>query len=351
MGKIKDRTGETRMMNCGLKATVIKYHNCNNIDIQYEDGIVIHNRQYAEFTKGEIKHPNMNTIHSKSEKKHIGETRVMNCGLKATIIKYDSTDNITIQFEDNCIATHKTYSNFKRGVIKHPTIKTERKITTDRTGETRVMKCGIKATIINYHNCNNIDIQFEDNVIVSNKQYDNFKKGVIKHPNINVTTAKTTDRIGETRMMKCGLKATIIKYNNVKDIIVQFEDKTIMYNKCYSAFKRGEIKHPNINAHTAKAATNHIGKTHMMNCGLKATIIKYCNYQDIDAQFENGIVVYNKGYGAFKRGEIGMPNIINNIKFKEFAYKIGNDWYYICSHLNWNEDKILSVKEIYDYKS
>ena len=36
----------------------------------------------------------------------------------------------------------------------------------------------------------------------------------------------------------------IIVYRGAMDIDVQFEDKSISYNKCYSAFKDGKIKHP-----------------------------------------------------------------------------------------------------------
>lgn len=92
---------------------------------------------------------------------------------------------------------------------------------------------------------------------------------------------------------------------------------------------------------------DHIGETNVAKNGLKMTIIAYRKYNDIDIQFEDGTNVYNKTYINFKKGEIRMPNIINNIRLKEFAYKLNDGWYYICSHPTWKEDKILSVKEIY----
>ena len=51
-------------------------------------------------------------------------------------------------------------------------------------------------------------------------------------------------RIGETNINNQGLKMTIIKYENRTNIDIQFEDGSISYNKCYSAFKKGKIKHP-----------------------------------------------------------------------------------------------------------
>ena len=34
-----DRFGETRMMNCGMKATIIRYGNNGDIDVRFEDGL------------------------------------------------------------------------------------------------------------------------------------------------------------------------------------------------------------------------------------------------------------------------------------------------------------------------
>lgn len=221
----------------------------------------------------------------------------------------------------------------------------------DRTGETRIMKCGQKATIINYCNCKSIDIQFEDGTIVYNKLYSEFKRNAIGHPNINTRTAKfTKNHINEIRMMNCGQKATIINCNNSSNIDIQFEDGTIVYNKTYGEFKRNNIGHPNINLQTIEFIKNRTGETHMMRCGLKALIICYHGNKNIDVQFENGIIVYNRTYSNFKKGYIGISETINTIELKEFAYKLNNDWYYICSHSTWTEDKILSVKEIYAYQ-
>lgn len=52
------------------------------------------------------------------------------------------------------------------------------------------------------------------------------------------------DRTGETNLNTQGEKMTIIAYRCYEDIDVQFEDNTINYNKSYGSFKKGEIKHP-----------------------------------------------------------------------------------------------------------
>ena len=73
-----DRLGETRTMNCGMEATIIRYGNATDIDVRFEDGIIVKNRTYDAFKKGNIDNPNFNP--------RLGETRMMNCGMEATII-------------------------------------------------------------------------------------------------------------------------------------------------------------------------------------------------------------------------------------------------------------------------
>lgn len=51
----------------------------------------------------------------------------------------------------------------------------------NRIGETNFNKCGFKMTIINYINCDNIIVEF-DNGFVTKCQYGQFKKGNIKSP-------------------------------------------------------------------------------------------------------------------------------------------------------------------------
>ncbi len=48
--------GMTKVMNCGLSATVIDYQNCNNLTIQFEDGIVKHGVRADHFMEGKVLH-------------------------------------------------------------------------------------------------------------------------------------------------------------------------------------------------------------------------------------------------------------------------------------------------------
>lgn len=229
----------------------------------------------------------------------------------------------------------------------------------DRTGETNIAKNGLKMTIIKYHNFRNITIEFSDGIIVYNNTYDRFKKGCIKHPTksahlsdelIKKTKLKqkqyASQRIGKTNTMNCGSVCKIVEYNRADDIIVEFIDSHIRKKAGYKEFKNGGIQDPTKPLTRFKNRTDE--KSTAKN-GMSMTIIAYHGKDNIDIMFENGMIAYHKNYNAFKRGFIKTPKIINDIRFKEFAYKLNDEWYYICSHQDWKEDKILSVKEIYDY--
>ena len=232
----------------------------------------------------------------------VGETRVMKCGMEAIIIRYGGATDIDVRFEDGTVVKNRWYGNFKKGEIANPNVK-------DRLGEARMMNCGMEATIIRYGGATDIDARFEDGAVAKNKAYGEFKKGGIAHPS---TTAKA--RLGETRMMNCGMKATIIRYENADDINICFEDGKVVEHKTYRAFKKGYIAHQNINV----PVENRLGETQMMNCGMEATIIRYENSRDIDVRFKDGKVVGHKAYRAFKKGEIAHESLSQKRGSKDF---------------------------------
>ena len=108
--------------------------------------------------------------------------------------------------------------------------------------------------------------------------------------------ATKTDRLGETRMMNCGMEATVIRYGKYSDIDVRFEDGVVAKHKEYKAFKKGNIARP--------AAENRLGETRMMNCGMEATIIRYGRSDDIDVRFKDGAIAKCKRYKEFKKGRL-----------------------------------------------
>ncbi len=121
--RTKDRIGESIIANNGQIMTIIKYINCLDIDVQFDDGTIVEHKSYKEFKSGHIANPNFLNPKFQAKKERIGESRKMKCGLTATIIEYFTTKNITVQFEDGTILKNKKYSRFLEGSIRNPNLK------------------------------------------------------------------------------------------------------------------------------------------------------------------------------------------------------------------------------------
>ena len=105
MSKIVDKTGETIIAKNGLKMTIIVYRTVRDIDIQFEDGYVREHISYYNFLTGRIKHPD----YKGRLKSKLGESNVANNGMNMTIIAYRGTADLDIQFEDGIIVCNKSY--------------------------------------------------------------------------------------------------------------------------------------------------------------------------------------------------------------------------------------------------
>lgn len=291
-----------------------------------------------------------------SLKDRIGEKNIANNGMQMTIIAYRNSTDIDIQFDDDIIVYNKTYNSFKKGTIRHPVVKSKHKNTlSNRIGETSIATNGMKMTIIKYRQTEDMDIKFEDNVIVTHKAYREFKNGNIAHPNININKLKTdkykNKYLNKTNTMSNGMTAKIIDYRKASDIDIQFEDGTIVTHTRMHSFKNGTIKHPFKNyasMRLTERTKQRLNQESISSDGMKAKIIEYNNAHNITIQFQNNTIKSNISYHDFINGIFASPRVINQINLKECAYIYNSEWYYICSHPDWKEDKILSVKEIYN---
>lgn len=54
MSKFNDRTGEIRVLRNGLEATIIAYRNARDIDIQFQNGVIVRSQSYGHFVRGQI---------------------------------------------------------------------------------------------------------------------------------------------------------------------------------------------------------------------------------------------------------------------------------------------------------
>lgn len=297
------RLHQKKIMKSGHEATIVQYNNSADIAVRFEDGCLRNKVSYSSFQKGTILHP-----HSTNEaikKQRMGEKRKMKNGMNATIIRYGSAMNMDVKFDDGIIKYNVDYARFKEGSIRHPS-DTDEKIRASRIGETAIMNSGKRATIIRYKSHGDITVQFEDGKIKEHVSYRAFQIKAIEHPD-DTPAAQAKSRIGETRTMNCGKNATIIQYRSATDIDLQFEDGAIVQNKRYTKFQNGQIAHPDNDRKTIR--DRRIGESHKMNNGQMATIIDYHSSLNVDVQFEDGTIVTNKLYCNFRRGEIKNPNV------------------------------------------
>ena len=236
-----------------------------------------------------------------------GETRIANNGQKMTIVAYRGSEDIDVKFEDGTVVTGKAYSSFVRGCIRNPNVVSPRAGTLSRLGETVTANNGQKMTIVAYRNSKDVDVQFEDGTIVTNKNYHNFQVGEIWNPNCATVRVPKNNRTGETKISKNGQRMTIINYENYNDIDIQFEDGTIVYHRGYNAFKTGAVENPHL---TKQTKDGPVGETSVAKNGLKMTIVAYHNTRNVDILFEDGVLVNKKRYRYFKTGQIAHPNVI-----------------------------------------
>lgn len=110
MNKI-DRTGEVRLNNQGLKTTIIRYGKNDDIDIKFEDGSILFNKQYSNFKRGTYRCP----------VNRLGLVKLNTHGNEMKIIEYNGSLDITVEFQDDKKYTTKSmYKEFENGMIKNP---------------------------------------------------------------------------------------------------------------------------------------------------------------------------------------------------------------------------------------
>lgn len=277
----KHIVGQSKIMNNGQKATVVRDGGSADIDIEFEDGTIVHTRRQS-FRLGVVRNPNYFPM--------LNQTKTDKAGKKMTIVGYRNSNDIDVEYEDGEIVKNTSLTKFNKGTVKN----TKKK---SIVGKTNIMKSGENATCIRDNGWNDIDICFEDETVVKHVSRCSFLDGTVKNPNYIFTF------IGMEKKMNCGLKCKIIDVIKKDDISVQFEDGDIVEHTSLLKFKKGTIL-TNALSHNYKYIT---GQRKLMKCGLYATVIADRGAHDIDVQFDDGTIVKNKERANFNKGEIGIP--------------------------------------------
>lgn len=110
---ISNRIGTKKCNTDGELMTVIKYNNCDDIVIKFEDGEEV-NTMWHLFKKGNIRHPKKfdNRLNSKNINIH---------GEEMIVIEYNNYKDVTVEFQDEFKYRKKTtWKDFESGNVRNP---------------------------------------------------------------------------------------------------------------------------------------------------------------------------------------------------------------------------------------
>lgn len=335
-----ERIGMTNTAANGMKMTIIAYRNAADIDIQFEDNVVVTNKRYTSFCQGCIKHPDK-TAQKRENRLYEKKQNIM--GEWMTIIRYKNAKDMDIQFEDGTIVNHREYKSFQKGDLHNPnSIRStnQQKKWLHKTGI--VKQTGEKMTIVEYKNSSSVTVEFETTKTKQHITLDSFKKGAVYNPDYQY-------HLGETSINTQGSVMKIIKKIPHEDLyVIQFDNKYIsdkLYH--YASFLKGQIYNP-------KMPNKNIGHINRMKNGLLAKIIAVTYSTDIDVLFEDNTLVKHISISQFNKGFVPHPNITISKANKYYGYVIqrvlcmeDNVSLYSCTDKSGNTS-LMTLQELLD---
>ena len=227
----KEWIGKSDKMKCGLIATVMSYTNSHLIRVRFEDGYETNTTTF-HFKKQMIKHPDI----SGWLKDRTGERIQQKNGEFARIIKYNTTNDIVVEF-DNGVQKHSDYSSFKNKKLTSRILATPREITIGSsiitaTGKKCYLKEKKKDTFV---------VEFENGY---QKEIDKtcFQNGrSIADHDIKIKEMN----VGDTYMQNNGLLLTIIEYKDSHHVIYEWEDG-VVGTAAKKEILKGKRGHPSL---------------------------------------------------------------------------------------------------------
>ena len=301
--------GETRMMNCGLKAKITMYWSGNDVDLEFEDGSKREKIQYQHFLRG-------NVVPDGFYKRiHIGEKKKQKCGLECTIIRYENQFDMDVQFSDGSIRTGVLYNSFCSGILQ-PLGFRKKKSEERVVGKWREMKCGEKARIVSRRSYKDCDVEFEDGTMRLGVRQDVFLNGSLRPENYFEKT-----HMGEKRIMRNGLEGTIIRCPNAANITVRFSNGEEV-NMPYYMFINGRTR---LEMQKKQYIDKYVGKEFPQNCGMLAVLIEYRKANDCTVRFQNGEIRDGVQLDNLKKGKVLPPSMQEKeIIGRRFQQKCGH---------------------------
>lgn len=180
------RVGEKALMKCGKECIIIRYDSADCIRVRFIESGFERDSTYGAFMRRSIQdltQQGTNTYLAQEKgKTRIGEKRQAKNGMMMTIVGYQNSRDVDVMFDDGEIAYGVKYTSFQSGYVAHP--KHKGRGFKDRTGETLVAKNGLTMTVETYRHHNDVDIRFENGVLLQHRLYSNFLKKTVAMPKI-----------------------------------------------------------------------------------------------------------------------------------------------------------------------
>lgn len=110
MANYNHRVGERYLTNEGDWVEIIEYFTALNATIRFDDGTIVRNIKYSRFEKGTISKP----------KNRLGEVFINKNNCKFTIIAYRGATDIDLKFEDGTILYNRQYRDAVLATAKNP---------------------------------------------------------------------------------------------------------------------------------------------------------------------------------------------------------------------------------------
>ena len=215
---------------------VTGYEDAYHAEATFEDGYVAANCKIVSLIKGKCYRSDDLEFR---KKKYLGlKSFNKTCNQRMTIIGYEDSTHVTVQFEDGAVVCNARLSHFRKGLIRYPFKET-------RIGETNFNTEGYLMTITGYRKSIDIDVTFKDGTTIEHRTMQEFKTGTIKYP-------VALKHVGRTNIARNGMKITLIAYHDSKHVDIEFEDGAKVYNRTLFDFNIGKIGHPDKKRKTEK---------------------------------------------------------------------------------------------------
>lgn len=174
-----DRTGETKKMNCGLKATIIEYKISRKMKVRFENGVE-KNCSWTDFRDGTITPLLMSNFVKPSDR--VGQKQMQSCGEECEVIAYKDSTHITVRFLSTGVTKKSSWKAFTSGHISNTdTIKEQQTNNKNLEGKTFVNYAGIDFKVIEYKSTRDVVIRFSDGIL-KDTQLSQIKKKCVAHP-------------------------------------------------------------------------------------------------------------------------------------------------------------------------